>query len=503
MITDVVRTATLRAGTEWRPTAGRVRATLGRHRLFCAVTVLAIVPRVFAMIGFQPALLFRLDTFDYLWGAVRVAPNPINPSGYSLFLWLLRPFHSLALIAGLQHVMGLAIAAMVYLVLYRRGVAAWLATLAAVPVLFEPGQLVLEHLIMSDLLAFFLMMASLTLLLLRRMPTAARSAAAGALMGAAALVRPTVLLLIILLPLYLLAVRGGWRRAGAALLAGVIPVAGYGLWFATVYGQFGLTNSDGLFLWSRTMSFAHCSVIRPPAHLRPLCPEAQPGGLGRLPVAKRPVPRTYLWQHDAWMWRDSPPAFAPDASAFTPANNQRARDFAVRAIKAQPLGYLGVVARGTYGSFTSHYLLRFPRQSTVLGISGRFYSYALGSVVAYTGTGQGLAHYLGWQYATRAHQPFAYLLREYQAVFHLPGVVVAVILLLGLAGIIIPRRRTAAAVLMWLSAVITIVLPVAVHEYDPRYLSPAIPLGCMAAALAFRDRRRDSLRAPVTVEPVT
>lgn len=489
-------TATLLGGREWGPVAGRTRAIVVRHGLFCAALVLAIVPRVFAMIGFQPAVLFRLDTFDYLWGAVRVAPNPINPSGYSLVLWLLRPFHSLALIAGLQHALGLLIAVMVYLILYRRGVSPWLATLATLPVLFDPGQLMLEHLIMSDLLGFFLMMASLALLLLRRMPTVWRSAGAGVLMGASALVRPTVLPLIILIPLYLLALRGGWRRAGAALLAGVIPVVGYGLWFYSAYGTFGLTNSDGLFLWSRTMTFAQCSVIRPPPDLQPLCPNAQPGRLGGLPVSKRAVPRDYLWEHYAWMWRDSRPTFAPDAGAFTPANNQRARDFAIRAIEAQPLGYLDTVARATYASFTSHYVLRFPDGPTRLALTGRTYSYALGAVKAYTGSGQGLASYLGWQYATRAQQPFAYLLRQYQASIYLPGLVTAAILLIGLAGIIIPQRRSAAAVLAWLSAVIIIVFPVAEHEYDPRYFSPAIPLACIAAALAFRNRAGDTLGEP-------
>ena len=92
------------------------------------------------MLGFQTAVLFRLDTFDYLWGAVHVSPNPINPSGYSFFLWLLRPAGSLVLITALQHLMGLAVAVMVYLVLQRHGVADWLATVAALPVLFDPGQ---------------------------------------------------------------------------------------------------------------------------------------------------------------------------------------------------------------------------------------------------------------------------------------------------------------------------------------------------------------------------
>jgi hypothetical protein len=57
---------------------------------------------------------------------------------------------------------------------------------------------------------------------------------------------------------------------------------------------------------------------------------------------------------------------------------------------------------------------------------------------------------------------------------------------IGLAGILIPRRRTGAAALLWISAVIILALPTAEHEYTYRYVIPAVPLVCMAAALAFR-----------------
>ena len=70
------------------------------------------------------------------------------------------------------------------------------------------------------------------------------------------------------------------------------------------------------------------------------------------------------------------------------------------------------------------------------------------------------------------------------------------ILLVGLAGLLIPTRRTAVAALLWASAVVLIVVPVAEHEYDPRYLIPAVPLGCRAAALAFRDRSKGTQAHP-------
>src|SRR5262245_66619861 len=93
------------------------------------------------MLGYRPAMLFRLDTFDYLWGAVHLSPNVVNPSGYSVFLWLLRPFHSLLLVAALQHLIGLGVATMVYALARRYGLPAWGATLAAAPVLLDPAQI--------------------------------------------------------------------------------------------------------------------------------------------------------------------------------------------------------------------------------------------------------------------------------------------------------------------------------------------------------------------------
>jgi len=74
----------------------------------------------------------------------------------------------------------------------------------------------------------------------------------------------------------------------------------------------------------------------------------------------------------------------------------------------------------------------------------------------------------------------------YQHGFFLPGPLFGAIMLAGLAGILIPSRRSPAAILLWLSAVIIMVVPTAEHEYTYRYVLPAVPLACMALALAFR-----------------
>jgi hypothetical protein len=487
------------------PQAGRGRRAavpdlpglIRRHWIFSIALGLAAVPRLVAILGFQPAVLFRLDTFDYLWGAVHLSPNVVNPSGYSLFLWLLRPFHSLTLVAVLQHLAGLGIATMVYALVRRYGLPDWAATLAAAPVLFDPAQILVEQFVMADLLAMALMMGSFTVLLLRRSPSPWQVVTAGLLMGLSVIVRPTTLLLVVFIPLFLLITKAGWRRAGACLLAGALPVLSYMGWFAAVHGSFNLSNSNGLFLWSRTMSFANCAVVKPPADLRALCPNEQPGYLAEPDPAKRLQPKWYLWNHRTWQWQHERSGFVPDTAAFTPANNSRALRFAIDAITAQPGAYLRVVAGETVEPLIHTNNLRFPdfQPRSVLGLNQAEYRYAIGAVRAYTGSYDGVAGDIGYAYGTRIHSPYTYLMNTYQHIIFLPGPLFALVLLTGLAGIILPRRRTADAALLWVSAVTIMVLPVAEHEYAYRYVLPAVPLACIAAAIAFRKPAQGAAQA--------
>ena len=480
--------ASLQAQRGWRTAVADLSGLIRRHWILSIALGLAVLPRLVAMLGYQPAVLFRLDTYDYLWGAVHVSPNVVNPSGYSLFLWLLRPFHSLVLVAALQHLLGLGIATMVYVLVRRYGLPDWGATLAAAPVLFDPAQILVEQFVMADLLAMALMVGAFTVLLLRRPPSLWQVVAAGLMTGISVTIRPTTLPLVLLVPLFLLLRKVGWRRVGASLLAGAVPVVAYLGWFAAAHGTLNLTSSNGLFLWSRTMSFADCAVIKPPADLQALCPNSQPGHLAQPDPAERLQPKRYLWNHRTWQWRHQHSGFVPDTAAFTPANNDRALRFALDAIAAQPTAYLGVVAYETVEPFIHTNNLRFPaiQPRSSLGLDKADYRYAIGAVRAYTGNYQGVAGDLGYDYGARLHSPFVFLMNEYQHIVFLPGQVFAVIMLTGLAGLFLPRRRTAVAALLWASAVTIMVLPTAEHEYTYRYVLPAVPLACIAAAIALR-----------------
>ena len=129
------------------------------HRLFVIVLIPAVLLRADAELGYRWQAWFN-DSFEYVSNTVHFSLDPTRVSGYEIMLKILQPFHSYALITILQHLMGLAVAVMIYaLARHRFAVPAWLATLAAVPVLYDGYEIELEHLILSDVSFLFLVTA--------------------------------------------------------------------------------------------------------------------------------------------------------------------------------------------------------------------------------------------------------------------------------------------------------------------------------------------------------
>jgi hypothetical protein len=120
------------------------------------------------------------------------------------------------------------------------------------------------------------------------------------------------------------------------------------------------------------------------------------------------------------------------------------------------------------------------------------------------------------------HKLFAAPIAVYQRVVFTYGPLLAVIFLLGLGGVLSvtesARRRgqgwrsalsfqalrslrlhwsrRGTSMLPWFTAVALLVAPIAVADFDYRYLIPVIPFACMGAGLAFAPRR--GAVAPVT-----
>ena len=449
---------------------------LRRHWLFGLVLAGAIAVRILVMLAFRPIMWFGGDSASYLATALRGVPDPSRVGGYAVALWVLRPLHSFAAVAAVQHVMGLAIGVLSYLLARRYGLPAWAATLATIPVFFDAYQLQLESDTVPDV--SFGLMIFIALYLLLRIPgerRLTRAVPAAFLLGVATIIWPVGLALLAVALVALVIRRAGVRVIAAAVLAGAVPIAGYAAWFDLHEHQFSLTRSDGVYLWSRTMLFADCAVIKPPADERILCP---PGG-------PRMASSLYIWSGNS-------PLLRLPGGRFSARTNALARDFALRAIAAQPGGYLTAVGHDVALSFywdrPVHPDAGIVDRYQFSDATTAWVPASMGAIGGRTVAGDQAAYTAGLPAPTRAVQPFASWLVSYQRYVYLRGTLLGVILLGGLAVMIARWRRgpdgPRAAALPWAFAAAILLVPPATVDFDLRYLVPAVPAACLAAALA-------------------
>jgi len=92
----------------------------------------------------------------------------MDPVGYKGPLRAILLVANFDAVAAVQHLLGLAMAVVIYLLLVRRGTSRWLAALATIPVLFDPLQLDLEQYILTDISATFLVLVALVVLVWKR-----------------------------------------------------------------------------------------------------------------------------------------------------------------------------------------------------------------------------------------------------------------------------------------------------------------------------------------------
>lgn len=447
------------------------------HWGFALVLVLATAVRVIAMLAYWGVLWFP-DSNSYLAVAVSPQAYPARPVAYSFFLRLLMPMHGFAVVAILQHLMGLAIGVLTYLLLrVRFGVRRWVSVLATLPVFFDAYQLQLEHMLLSDVLFEFLIAAAITLVLWR--PNGHwHAAGAGLCLGLAAITRSVALPLLALFVLYLL-VRRHWRPVLSMAAVCAVPVAAYMMWFHATWGVYSTSNSDGLFLYGRTMAFADCSVLKPtPEERKKLCTDT--------PKSERQVSPNYIW-HEGWL------GTLPNNEKFTPANNDLAQSFARKAILAQPgdfihtglydLGRTFSWNRENYPTVYSSRLYYFRVEQDKLWLNGK--------PVPDLTLGDAIHTYLDDPHAdglAKVDPAYATFMIHYQRLIALRGTLLIPILAAGAIMLLSRLRVAAEAALPWLCGVALLVAPPFVAAFGYRYVVPAIPLICLGLALTFRPR---------------
>jgi hypothetical protein len=494
-----------------RPSWSSLRALAARtwagNRLFIIVLTPAVLLRIDTELGYQWQVWFN-DSFEYVQNTVNFDLDPTRVSGYSIWLKLFQVFHTYAIITILQHLMGLAVAVMIYaLARHRFRAPAWVATLATLPVLYDGFGIQLEHLILSDIPFLFVTVLAVTLLLWDPQPSMRRCLVVGGLLGLADLLRSVALPLLAVFAVYMIIRRISWKRVAAAIAVCLLPVVAYAGAFKIQHGQFALTDSTGVFLYSRVMTFAECSKMGkiPPSELF-LCDTTPP--------AQRPIAQAYIWTSTNYTPLDRMPS-----SKFSPATNQLAEKFAIQAIESQPLSYAKATFDDTWRVFGWKRTV-FPQAATYDEYLFGYHSLAvpdwnqakLGPYDSYA------AAYVHGDPLTHVVAPFANIIRGYQRYVWLPGTVYGLILLAGLGGMVLAWRRLGGeALLPWTISLALVVIPAATAEFDYRYVLVAVPFACLAAALAFapgtaggdlvrrlagRKRRQDSAADHTDVLPV-
>ena len=265
-----------------QPATARARpaaALLRRHWLAAALLAAGLVLRVLAQFAYRP-VLFYIDTTRYLYND---APG-MDPVGYKGPLRAIIAVANFNTVAAIQHLLGLAMAVVIYLLLLRRGSPRWLAALATAPLLLDAYQIQIEQTLMPDVWFEALVVAGLAVLLWRPAPGWRTVLAGGLLLGTSAIVAQVGEALLLPAVIYLLALGGGWRRAlgraGVLCMAFALPILAYCTVSYLAAGSFFSTRTGVTSIYGRTAAAADCATLRLTPAERGMCPTRHQQALG-------------------------------------------------------------------------------------------------------------------------------------------------------------------------------------------------------------------------------
>ncbi len=457
-------------------------AALRRHWPALVLLAAGLVLRVLAELAYRPAL-FYIDTPRYLYNA-----EGMDPVGYKGPLRAILLVANFDAVAAVQHLLGLAMAVVIYLLLMRRGVSRWLAALAIAPVLLDAYQLQIEQTIMPDTWFEALIVAGLAILLWSPKASWRRVVAAGIVLGASATVAQVGEALILPAVIYLLAAGGGWRQAigKAAVLcaAFALPIAAYCTGSYLLTGDFFLSHSGVTSFYGTTAAAVDCATISLPAAERGMCPTTAQ-------QAKGPD----------WLEYGDGSPIRPYYSGLPRAEvDSLISDFNHRVLTQQPQRLLGAYTRDVLKLFA---LTRNTRPGDTIIARWQFQAkipyyppHASEAAVKAAVTQYGGGTPAVWR-------PVAAFLRSYQLDGgYTPGPLLAVFALAGLLGsaVALVRRRLdpgtrqlALACLALFSAAASVLLASDLFEFSWRYQLPALvtlaPAGALGISVIFRSFR--------------
>lgn len=458
----------------------RVVAFLRPHWTIAILVGFAAIVRVLVMVAYVPAFWYHGDSGEYILLSQDLHPHRLRPLGYPVLLSVLAPMGSFTVVVALQHLAGLALGVGVYALLRRRGLPRGVASLAAVPVLFDSLQLALEHFILTETLFTVLLVGAVGTLLWWDRPGVLACGAAGLLLAGAWFTRPVALAAAVPLVGYLVVRRIGIRPVAALVAAFAVPWAAVLLWVGDRPSTYG-PGSTSLFLYGRTAMIADCERLVLPPEQRDVCPVSKPD----VPGSDRAD--WYIWVYLGPRVYTEPPL------------DPVLQDFAVNVIRQQPGDYAAVVARET-----APYFLPWQRFGAGYDVLNQWWTLPAsvrdsGGVPVLAGPGfapgpvevadspgaTGLTRALHW-YGTYVRSP---------ALLNSAAVLAAAAAVLltwfvrrrrdrhGDWSVSWPNARDA-GVLAALGASL-LVAQVAASMYEPRYGIATLPLFCVAGALAY------------------
>jgi hypothetical protein len=460
-------------------------ALLRRHWLAAALLAAGLVLRVLVQLAYRPAL-FYIDTTRYLYNA-----EGMDPVGYKGPLRAILWAGGFNAVPAVQHLLGLAMAVVIYLLLQRRGVPRWLAALAMAPVLLDAYQLQIEQMVMPDTLFEAMIVAGLAILLWQPKASWRRAVTAGVVLGASATVAQVGESLLLPAVIYLLAAGGGWRHAiGKAVVmcgAFALPIGIYCTGSYLLTGQFFLSHTGVTSGYGRMAAAADCATLQLPSAERAMCP-------GKAQQANGPDWLEYS--------PNSPvqPYYAHLPRAQT---DSLISDFNHRVLTQQPLRVLGAYTGDVLKLFAPARnqspgdtpISRWRFQTTFPYFPPHSSKQAVSTEISgYGGS------------APSVWQPVAAFLRAYQLDGgYTPGPLFALCALAGLAGSVtaLIRRRADATTrqlargcLLCFASGAAVLLVSDVFEFSWRYQLPALvtllPAGALGIAVIIRQFRRSA-----------
>src|SRR5260370_9500053 len=167
-----------------------------------------------------------------------------------------------------QHLLGLAIAITLYVVLVRRGAPRWAAALAMAPVLFDAYQLQAEAMIMPDVWFEAIIVAGLAVLLWSQRPTLLTVICGTALLGASTGIRQVGEIMIVPALAIVLASGGGFAKvftqAFAVFCSFILAIVLYMGASYELTHHFRISYSSSSLPYARMASVVDCATLNVP-----------------------------------------------------------------------------------------------------------------------------------------------------------------------------------------------------------------------------------------------